>query len=188
MVAGVGGMDLVMLVIAADEGVMPQTREHLDICQLLGVQEGLVALTKIDLVDPDWLGLVTEEVRDYLAGSFLEGAPIMPISSRTGEGLDRLKGELATACRRSRGKKGSKGRSAFRSTGSSPCTGFGTVVTGTLLSGEISVGDEVEILPAGLPCRVRGIQTHGKKSEQGARRPAGGGEPPGSRAHRDLPR
>src|SRR5512140_3139546 len=84
MVAGVGGMDLVMLVIAADEGVMPQTREHLEICQLLGVRAGLVALTKCDLVDNDWLGLVTEEVREYLAGSFLDGAPIVPVSGRTG--------------------------------------------------------------------------------------------------------
>ena len=81
MVAGVGGMDLVMLVIAADEGIMPQTREHLDILRLLGVKSGLVALTKRDMVDPDWLALVTEEVREFVAGSFLEGAPIVPVSS-----------------------------------------------------------------------------------------------------------
>ena len=166
MVAGVGGMDLVMLVIAADEGVMPQTREHLDICQLLGVKKGLVALTKIDMVDPDWLGLVTEEVRDYLAGSFLEAAPIMPISSRTGEGLDRLKGELARLAGEVEEKKG-EGPFRLPVDRVFTITGFGTVVTGTLLSGEISVGDEVEILPAGLPCRVRGIQTHGKKSDKG---------------------
>ena len=166
MVAGVGGMDLVMLVIAADEGVMPQTREHLDICQLLGVKKGLVALTKIDMVDPDWLGLVTEEVRDYLAGSFLEAAPIMPISSRTGEGLDRLKGELARLAGEVEEKKG---EGPFRLPVDRVFTiaGFGTVVTGTLLSGEIRVGDEVEVLPAALPCRVRGIQTHGRKSDKG---------------------
>ena len=166
MVAGVGGMDLVMLVIAADEGVMPQTREHLDICQLLGVKKGLVALTKIDMVDPDWLGLVTEEVRDYLAGSFLEAAPIVPISSRTGEGIDRLKDELARLAGEVEEKKG---EGAFRLPVDRvfTITGFGTVVTGTLLSGEIGVGDEVEVLPAALPCRVRGIQTHGRKAEKG---------------------
>src|SRR6266567_9069539 len=166
MVAGVGGMDLVMLVIAADEGVMPQTREHLDICQLLGVKKGLVALTKIDMVDADWLGLVTEEVRDYLAGSFLEAAPIMPISSRTGEGLDRLKGELARLAGEVEEKKG-EGPFRLPVDRVFTITGFGTVVTGTLLSGAISVGDEVEVLPAALPCRVRGIQTHGKKSDKG---------------------
>ena len=166
MVAGVGGMDLVMLVIAADEGVMPQTREHLDICQLLGVKKGLVALTKIDMVDPDWLGLVTEEVRDYLAGSFLEAAPIMPISSRTGEGLDRLKGELARLAGEVEEKKG-EGPFRLPVDRVFTITGFGTVVTGTLLSGEISVGDEVEVLPGALPCRVRGIQTHGKKADKG---------------------
>ncbi|HLO25694.1 MAG TPA: selenocysteine-specific translation elongation factor [Geobacteraceae bacterium] len=165
MVAGVGGMDLVMLVIAADEGVMPQTREHLDICQLLGVKKGLVALTKIDMVDADWLGLVTEEVRDYLAGSFLEAAPIMPISSRTGEGLDRLKGELARLAGEVEEKKG-EGPFRLPVDRVFTITGFGTVVTGTL-SGEINVGDEVEVLPAALPCRVRGIQTHGKKSDKG---------------------
>ena len=166
MVAGVGGMDLVMLVIAADEGVMPQTREHLAICQLLGVKKGLVALSKIDMVDPDWLGLVTEEVRDYLVGSFLEAAPIMPISSRTGEGLDRLKSELARLAGEVEKKKG-EGPFRLPVDRVFTITGFGTVVTGTLLSGEISVGDEVEILPAALPCRVRGIQNHGKKSDQG---------------------
>ena len=166
MVAGVGGMDLVMLVIAADEGVMPQTREHLDICQLLGVKKGLVALTKIDMVDPDWLGLVTEEVRDYLDGSFLEAAPIMPVSSRNGEGLDFLKSELARLAGEAEEKKVD---GPFRLPIDRVFTiaGFGTVVTGTLLSGEISVGDEVEVLPAAIPCRVRGVQTHGKKSDKG---------------------
>ncbi len=167
MVAGVGGMDLVMLVIAADEGVMPQTREHLDICQLLGVKKGLVALTKTDMVDPDWLGLVTEEVRDYLAGSFLEAAPIMPVSSRTGEGLDRLKDELARLAGEVEEKNGD-GPFRLPVDRVFTITGFGTVVTGTLLSGEINLGNEVEVLPAALPCRVRGIQTHGRKADKGA--------------------
>ncbi len=96
MVAGVGGMDMVMLVIAADEGVMPQTREHLEICQLLGVRKGLVALTKCDMVEKDWQDLVVEEVRDYLKGSFLDEAPILPVSARTGAGLDDLRSGLST--------------------------------------------------------------------------------------------
>jgi selenocysteine-specific elongation factor len=165
MVAGVGGMDLVMLVIAADEGVMPQTREHLEICQLLGVKKGLVALTKSDLVDADWLGLVTEEVRDYLAGSFLADAPIIPLSAKTGMGLDHLRNELALLSAEVEEKKG---EGPFRLPVDRVFTvaGFGTVVTGTLLSGEVAVGEEVEILPAGLICRLRGIQCHGRKADE----------------------
>src|SRR6185369_16547163 len=94
MVAGVGGMDLVMLVIAADEGIMPQTREHLDILRLLGVKSGLVALTKRDMVDPEWLDLVSAEVREFTVGSFLEQAPLIPVSSRSGQGIAELKAEL----------------------------------------------------------------------------------------------
>ena len=166
MVAGVGGMDLVMLVIAADEGIMPQTREHLEICQLLGVKKGLVALTKSDMVDPEWLGLVAEEVREYLLGSFLEGAPIVPVSSRTGAGLESLRQELARLAadveqRRSDGPFRLPVDRVFT------VAGFGTVVTGTLLSGSIRVGDEVDILPAGLESRVRGLQAHGAKAETG---------------------
>lgn len=165
MVAGVGGMDLVMLVIAADEGVMPQTREHLEICQLLGVRKGLVALTKCDMVDDDWLQLVTEEVRDYLAGSFLEEAPIVPLSSKTGVGLEDLKttlGQLAAEVH----EKSVDGPFRLPVDRVFTVAGFGTVVTGTLLSGALRVGDEVEVLPSGLTSRVRSIQTHGRKSEQ----------------------
>lgn len=165
MVAGVGGMDLVMLVIAADEGIMPQTREHLEICQLLGVKKGLVALTKRDMVDPDWLELVTEEVRDYLNDSFLAEAPIIPVSSRTGEGIDALKKTLADLAVEVEEKK-HDGPFRLPVDRVFTITGFGTVVTGTLLSGEIAVGDEVEILPAGLACKVRGLQVHGKKAEK----------------------
>jgi selenocysteine-specific elongation factor len=166
MVAGVGGMDLVMLVIAADEGVMPQTREHLEICQLLGVKKGLVALTKSDMVDEDWLGLVGEEVRDYLAGSFLAEAPIIPVSSRSGAGLDELKGALVSLAAEVEEKR-HDGPFRLPVDRVFTVTGFGTVVTGTLLSGEIRVGDEVEILPAGLACRVRGVQAHGAKADKG---------------------
>ncbi|HML77374.1 selenocysteine-specific translation elongation factor [Geobacter sulfurreducens] len=164
MVAGVGGMDLVMLVIAADEGVMPQTREHLEICQLLGVKKGLVALTKSDMVDPDWLELVVEEVRDYLAGSFLEGAPIVPVSSRTGAGIGAVKAELARLAGQVDEKK-TEGPFRLPVDRVFTVTGFGTVVTGTLLSGAISVGDEVELLPSGLSARVRGVQTHGRRGD-----------------------
>ncbi|MBJ6726155.1 selenocysteine-specific translation elongation factor [Geomesophilobacter sediminis] len=166
MVAGVGGMDLVMLVIAADEGIMPQTREHLEICQLLGVKRGLVALTKRDMVEKDWLDLVTEELREYLEPTFLAGAPIIPVSSRTGEGIDALKAELARLGAEAEQKRED---APFRLPVDRvfTVTGFGTVVTGTLLSGGISVGDEVEILPSGIACRVRGVQSHGKKAERG---------------------
>ena len=166
MVAGVGGMDLVMLVIAADEGIMPQTREHLDILRLLGVKSGLVALTKCDMVEREWLELVTEEVRDFVSGSFLESAPIVAVSSRSGAGLDQLKlqlGRLAELVAEKR-REG-----AFRLPVDRVFTvpGFGTVVTGTLLTGEISVGDELEILPSGHEGRVRGIQAHGVKGDSG---------------------
>jgi len=166
MVAGGGGMDLVMLTIAADEGIMPQTREHLDILRLLGVRSGLVALTKSDMVDREWLGLVTEEVRDFVAGSFLEGAPVVPVSSRSGEGLDVLRSELA---RLANGVDEKRREGHFRLPVDRVFTvaGFGTVVTGTLLAGEIRVGDELELLPSGREGRVRGIQAHGAKSEQG---------------------
>jgi selenocysteine-specific elongation factor len=166
MVAGVGGMDLVMLVIAADEGVMPQTREHLDILRLLGVMSGLVALTKRDLVDREWLELVTEEVRDFVADSFLEGAPIVPVSSRSGAGLDDLRAELVRLAN-SVDEKRREGSFRLPVDRVFTVAGFGTVVTGTLLSGEIRVGDELELLPSGREGRVRGIQAHGAKSEQG---------------------
>jgi selenocysteine-specific elongation factor len=166
MVSGVGGMDLVMLVIAADECIMPQTREHLDILRLLGVKSGLVALTKRDMVDPAWLELVTEEVREFVAGSFLEEAPIVAVSSRTGEGLDDLRKELAGLAEKAAGKKR---EGLFRLPVDRVFTvpGFGTVVTGTLLAGEICVGDELEILPSGQEGKIRGIQAHGCKTEKG---------------------
>ena len=166
MVAGVAGMDLVMLVIAADEGIMPQTREHLDILRLLGVRTGLVALTKRDMVEPDWLPLVQEEVREFVAGTFLENAPIVPVSSRTGEGLEELKSELLQLAE---GALEKKRDGLFRLPVDRVFTvaGFGTVVTGTLLAGEIKVGDELELLPRRITGRVRGIQAHGARAEVG---------------------
>ncbi|HOI17944.1 MAG TPA: selenocysteine-specific translation elongation factor, partial [Geobacteraceae bacterium] len=167
MVAGVGGMDLVMLVIAADEGVMPQTREHLEICQLLGVKKGLVALTKSDMVEAEWLDMVAEEVREYLIGSFLEGAPIIPVSSKTGEGLEDLKEGLSTLAAEVE-EKSTGGPFRLPVDRVFTVAGFGTVVTGTLLSGEIRTGDEVELLPSGLATRVRSVQTHGRKADLGS--------------------
>lgn len=166
MVAGVGGMDLVMLVIAADEGIMPQTREHLDILRLLGVKCGLVALTKSDLVEKEWLELVTEEVRDFIAGSFLEEAPIVAVSSRTGDGLEELKGALSGLAAQVSEKR-SEGPFRLPVDRVFTVPGFGTVVTGTLLSGEMTLGDELEILPSGREGRVRGIQAHGVKEDRG---------------------
>ncbi len=165
MVAGIGGIDLVMLVIAADEGVMPQTREHLEICQLLGVKKGLVVLSKSDLVDLDWLGMVVEEVRDYLRGSFLDGAPILPFSSRNGTGVDDL---LCALTRLATDAKEKKGDSPFRLPVDRVFskTGFGTVVTGTLLSGSMKVGDLVEIVPSGRKCRIRGLQSYNNAQRQ----------------------
>jgi len=167
MVAGVGGMDMVMLVIAADEGVMPQTREHLEICQLLGVRKGLVALTKCDMVEKDWQDLVVEEVRDYLKGSFLEEAPILPVSARTGAGLDDLRSGLSTLAAEVE-EKPCEGPFRLPVDRVFTVAGFGTVVTGTLLSGEIKTGDEVEILPSARFSRVRSVQTHGVKADKGS--------------------
>jgi selenocysteine-specific elongation factor len=165
MLAGAGGIDLVILVIAADEGVMPQTREHLEILQILQTRKGVVALTKADIVEEEWLELVQDEVREKLRGTFLEGAPILPVSSITGQGLpeltailDRLSGEVET--RPVVGPWRLPVDRAFT------VGGFGTVVTGTLMSGTVRVGDRAEILPDRLETRVRGVQTHGQSAPE----------------------
>jgi selenocysteine-specific elongation factor len=160
MAAGAAGLDLVMLVIAADEGVMPQTREHLDICELLGVGAGVVVLSKADLVDAEWLAMVEGEVRAALAGSFLAGAPIVPVSAKTGAGLDRLRAELAASlaalpARRSGGVLRLPVDRVFT------IRGFGTVVTGTIWGGAVAPGDELVVLPRGLATRARGVEVHG---------------------------
>lgn len=166
MVAGSSGLDMVMLIVAADEGIMPQTREHFDILQLLGIKNGLIALTKRDMVEREWLELVTEEVREFVAGSFLENAPIVPVSSKTGEGLEELKAALSIlACENI--EKHRDGNFRLPVDRVFTMAGFGTVVTGTLLSGEIAVGDELELLPSGKEGRVRGIQAHGIKVDRG---------------------
>ncbi|BFR47351.1 selenocysteine-specific translation elongation factor [Nitratidesulfovibrio sp. HK-II] len=160
MVAGASGIDFVMLVIAADEGVMPQTREHLEICSLLGIRHGLVALTKVDMVDADWLELARDDVAGFLAGTFLEGAPIFPVSSTTGHGLDALREHLVTLERELRPVRRSD---LFRLPVDRVFTmkGHGTVVTGTMISGSVKVGDEVLLYPGGTATKVRGLQSHG---------------------------
>jgi selenocysteine-specific elongation factor len=165
MVAGVWGIDLVALIIAADEGVMPQTREHLDICRLLKVKKGLVVLSKIDLVDQDLLGLVREEVTDIIRGTFLEDAPVLAVSSVTGEGipslisaLDRLSEEVE--------ERPSSGLFRLPIDRVFVMKGFGTVVTGTIVSGSLSLGEAIEILPSGIEGKVRNIQVYNRPVEK----------------------
>jgi selenocysteine-specific elongation factor len=160
MLAGVGGIDLVLFVIAADESIKPQTREHFDICRLLHIPKGIVVLTKADLVDEDILELVRLEVDDFVRGSFLEGAPQVPVSSTTGLGLDALRSELQKAALSIHEKDSSR---YFRLPldRAFSMRGFGTVITGTLISGSVATEQEIEIFPAGQRVRVRGVQVHG---------------------------
>jgi len=166
MLAGVGGIDAALLVIAADEGVMPQTREHLAILDLLQIPTGLIVLTKADLVDAEWLGLVTAEVRAAVRGTVLERAATIAVSARTGQGMAELKTELQTVLAANSARP-DLGRPRLPVDRVFSLPGFGTVVTGTLLDGALSVGDEVEILPGPMPARVRGLQTHKTKVETG---------------------
>ena len=161
MLAGASGIDLVILVIAADEGVMPQTREHFDICRLLGVNAGIVVLTKTDLVDVETLDLAKLDAAELVANSFLENAPVVSVSSRTGEGIEALKNILVQV------SNGLPGRDDHLVTRlpvdrSFSMKGFGAVVTGTLASGEIMEGADMQLLPQGAKVRVRGLQTHGR--------------------------
>lgn len=162
MLMGATGMDMVILVIAADEGVMPQTREHFDILRLLGVRMGVIALTKMDLVDTEWTELVAEDVKDLVKGSFLQTAPIIPVSTVTGQGISDLLTALDDiASRTSERTAVGPFRMPVDRVFSIP--GFGTVVTGTLRSGVVRSGEAAEILPQGIGSRVRGIQVHGQK-------------------------
>jgi selenocysteine-specific elongation factor len=161
MLAGAGGIDLVLLVIAADEGVMPQTREHLDILSILQTRKGIIVLTKVDIVEPEWLELVQEDVREALKGTFLAHAPLLPVSSLTGEGipelralLDRMAEEVPT--------RTIVGPWRLPIDRVFTIRGFGTVVTGTLVAGVARVGDRVEVLPKKLETRVRSLQVHGQ--------------------------
>ena len=165
MLAGVGGFDAVLLVVAADESVMPQTREHFEICRLLRIPAGLVVLTKADLVDADTIELVRLEVRDLVAGSFLERAPIVPVSSRTGAGLDALRAALVSLGRDAQARPAA-GTARLPIDRVFTMKGFGTVVTGTLVSGQIGLDDELEVLPQHRRVKVRGIQVHGARQER----------------------
>jgi selenocysteine-specific elongation factor len=160
MLAGAHGIDLVALVIAADEGVMPQTREHFDICRLLNVPSGLVVITKTDLVEQEMIPLVSEEVEELVAGSFLEGAPVVTVSSKTGAGLDDLKEGLRKLAL-DVPDRSSDLIAMLPIDRAFTMKGFGPVVTGTLISGAIAEGEELELMPASLKVRARGLQVHG---------------------------
>ena len=161
MLAGAGGVDLAMLVVAADEGFMPQTVEHLDILQLLGVKGGLIVLTKTDLVDEDWLNMLEEDVKSRVKGTFLEDKPILRTSVRTGEGVEALREALHELTLHAEEKSA---RTPFRLPIDRVFSvdGFGTIVTGTLIDGHIAVGDEAQLMPLGNKCRVRNLQVHGR--------------------------
>lgn len=166
MLSGVGGIDAALFVIAADEGVMPQTREHLAILDLLQVPAGVVALTKIDMVgEIEWIDLVEEEVRETLQNTVLEDVPIVRVSGKTGAGIEELTSALA-ACLAEQPPRPDLGRPRLPVDRVFTIAGFGTVVTGTLTDGSLSVGDEVDVLPAGLHGRVRGLQTHKQKEDR----------------------
>ncbi|MBI3696243.1 MAG: selenocysteine-specific translation elongation factor, partial [Acidobacteria bacterium] len=163
MLAGIGGIDLVLFVVAADESIKPQTREHFDICRLLGIRHGIVVLTKADLVDRDLVELVKLEVEEFVAGSFLEGAPVVAVSSRSGEGIDALKSELE---KMARGIEPKNARHHFRMPVDRVFVikGFGTVVTGTLLAGTVEKESEIEVYPLGRRARVRGVEVHNQQA------------------------
>ncbi|HQZ39011.1 MAG TPA: selenocysteine-specific translation elongation factor [Vicinamibacterales bacterium] len=161
MLAGVGGVDFVMLIVAADESVMPQTREHFDICRLLGVADGCVVITKVDAVDVDTRALVALEVAELIQGSFLQGRPVLEVSARTGEGLDELRSVLSAAAARV-GRRPAGGAVRLPIDRVFTMRGFGTVATGTLVSGTVRLGDELALLPGPLRAKVRGIQVHGQ--------------------------
>src|SRR6056297_577803 len=165
MLAGAIGFDAVILVIAADEGIMPQTKEHLNILSLLDVKNGIVALTKIDMVEDEWVELISEEIKEQLQGTFLEEAPVVPVSAIKGIGLDTLGKYLdeLTANATTRNQEMPFRLPIDRSF---PIKGFGTVVTGTLIEGTISVGDVAEIEPLGKETKIRNIQVHGEKSKK----------------------
>jgi selenocysteine-specific elongation factor len=165
MLAGVGGIDLVLFVVAADESIKPQTREHFDICRLLGIAGGVVALTKADLVDKEVLGLARMEVEEFVQGSFLQAAPIVAVSSVTGEGLDELKRRLGEAAASAPVKDATRFL-RLPIDRSFSLRGYGTVVTGTLISGAVEKDQEVEVHPGGRRLRVRGVQVHGKDQER----------------------
>lgn len=166
MVAGVVGMDMVLLVIAADEGIMPQTKEHMDILHLLGIQKCIVVLNKMDLVDEEWLELMEEEVRDQLQDTFLKDAPVVKVSSVTGEGLKELTDEIVKMETSEVQEKEIHTIPRLPIDRVFTISGFGTIVTGTLISGIIRKDDILQLYPCNAPCKVRNIQVHGKNVDE----------------------
>ncbi len=164
MLAGVGGIQAVLLIVAADESVKPQTREHFEICRLLEIQQGIVVLTKIDLATPEQIFVTREDVRALCAGSFLEGAPVVPVSAATGQGLAELKADLAKLADRTTARDDA-GLMRLPIDRSFALKGFGTVVTGTMWNGRLRVGDTVRVHPGKRAARVRGLEVHGKRVE-----------------------
>jgi selenocysteine-specific elongation factor len=165
MLAGAGGIDIVLFVIAADESIMPQSREHLHICNLLKIKSGLIALTKVDLVEEDWLNLVEDDIRLFIKGTFLEKAAIVPVSSKALFNIDLLKETIRETALKVE-PKSTKGLYRLPIDRVFTLKGFGTIITGTAFSGSISVGDVVEILPSGIKSKVRGLHSHGKSIER----------------------
>ena len=166
MVAGVVGMDLVMLVVAADEGIMPQTREHMDILGQLGIEKSILVLNKVDLVDEEWLELVEEEIRDELEGTFLEGAPIAKVSAATGEGIPELVELIEKLTAEEVVEKDINTIPRLPIDRVFSLSGFGTIITGTLLAGTITKEDTLQIYPIGKECKIRSIQVHGQDVEK----------------------
>jgi selenocysteine-specific elongation factor len=168
MLAGATGIDLAVLVIAADDSVKPQTREHLEILRLLRLRHGVIALTKCDVADPDWIALVEEEIRELVSGTFLADAPIVRTSSLTGQGLDELRAALAAAAKKAAADRAAADHGPFRLAIDRTFTiaGHGTVVTGSVSRGAVKLGDELEIQPGGLTVRVRGLQNHDQAVEE----------------------
>ncbi|MBR0095923.1 MAG: selenocysteine-specific translation elongation factor, partial [Synergistaceae bacterium] len=167
MVAGASGIDAALLVIAADESVMPQTREHLAIMELLGVHDGLIALTKIDRIkdEPELLELAIEDIKDFVRGTFLEGKPVVPVSGVTGENLDLLRSEIANLINRVKPRPRS-GALFLPVDRAFPISGFGTVITGTAYHGTVNVSDDIDVLPSGLRGKIRTLQVHGNSVTQ----------------------
>ena len=174
MLAGIGGIDFVLFVVAADEGIMPQTREHFEILKALGISDGIIAVTKTDMVDKEWLEMLLEEVEEYCRGSFLEGKPVIPVSAATGENIELLKEEIIRKCDRETKRREEKELFRLPVDRVFTMSGFGTVVTGTLVDGTIRVGDDVMVYPHvgegaggsdGRKAKIRGIQTYGKDTD-----------------------
>ena len=164
MLTGVSSIDIAVLVVAADDGIMPQTREHFDILKLLDIKNGIIVVTKIDLAEPEWIEMIETDIRDFVSNSFFEGSDIIRISSKENIGIDSLKSkidEIATSLQRK------KNTTEFRLRADRVFSkkGFGTVITGTVCSGKINVGDNIDILPYKITSKVRGLHTHGNAVE-----------------------